>query len=151
MRSRCKLRSNMNQVSIGKRKQCFGCTRKNCTFYFRNDSVFAYANYNGTNWREMKYMYIHCINTENANCIKSFAFTIHETPTKNLLRFVKYYSQFSSENFICSFFPCYIFPVWLWNGLVWFLHCFCVWQFAARKTENAHHFKCVLNAILSNK
>lgn len=47
----------MNQVSIGKRKQCFGCTRKNCTFYFRNDSVFAYANYNGTNWREMKYVY----------------------------------------------------------------------------------------------
>lgn len=67
---------------------------------------------------------------------KFCAFTVHETPTKDLWRFVKYYSQFSSDEFYLLFLRKFS---WLMhNGFVWFLHCilYLGWQSKARKREN---------------
>lgn len=82
---------------------------------------------------------------------KVLRFTVHETPTKNLLRFVKYDSQFSSENCICSFCAIRCDAQWF---LSFGFALFCILQSGTEKrkmSENAHHFKCVLNAFLMAK
>lgn len=69
---------------------------------------------------------------------KFCAFTVHETPTKNLLRFGKYYSQFSSDEFYLLFLPQFS---WLMHTMVSFGFCI-VFSVSRLAIESAKKGKC---------
>lgn len=80
-------------------------------------------------------VFSYCANMNNTyEYASNFCFTVHETLTKNLLRFVKYYSLFPFKNCICFVFFLFFAFLWAehiagqtiefisaWIGLVWFL------------------------------